>query len=125
MPHVAWTLDDYSTGSQVTYSFVINPNEFQLPLHQANITTQVTTAPNGQALIFQGRKNVGSGRMSGTTRTPADFANLNTWLSKEYPLVLTDDLGDTYDILFTSLEWERVSKHMFKYDWTADFLVIS
>ena len=122
---VAWTLDDFSTGSQVTYTFAINPNEFRAPGYDGNLTTQVTTAPNGQVILFQGRKNPGTGSMSGTVRTSTDFDNINTWMSKGYPLTLTDDLGVARDILITRLEWTRASKHMFKYDWSADFVVIN
>lgn len=121
MARVAWTLDDFSTGSQVTYSFEINPYEFESPGYEASLTRTVTTAPNGQVILFGALPTPGTGSMRGVCRTAQQKTDITTWLSKQYPLRLTDDLGDTYDIVFTQLSWTRSNKVNYKYEYTASF----
>lgn len=126
MPHVAWTLQDLSTSTPATMSFEINPNTFSPPGTKAGITWMRTTAPNGQSLIWQGLNDVPEGKMSGAVNSSGFKASLDEWATKWYPLVLTDDLGNTFNILITAISWTRLNRHLFphRYDYDITFVIV-
>lgn len=127
MPHVAWTLDDLTAAVPEQFVFPINPNEFDPPGRKAGITAMRTTAPNGQALIWQGLDEPGEGQMSGAVLTSEFKDALDAWATKWYPLVLTDDLNNTYNILITQITWKRLNRHTHphRYDYSIHFTVVS
>lgn len=127
MPHVAWTLTDESTGTPVVFSFPINPNDFDPPARKAGVTWMRSTAPNGQALIFQGLNEVAEGQMAGAVLTAQFFTDLDVWASKWYPLTLVDDLANSYEILITGITWKRLNRHTHphRYDYTIKFVEIA
>lgn len=104
----------------------INPNEFDPPNRQANIKEEISSAPNGGLIIFQGRDAARKGSMSGLVNTDQQFDELDTWASKWYPLVLTDDLSNTWTIIITSITWKRLRRatRPHRYDYTIDFMVV-
>lgn len=126
MPHVAWTLTDNSTGSPEVWPFPINPNEFVPPNRRANITEEMAVAANGNPVLFQGRDQVRRGSMSGASRGSQMFTDLVAWTSKWYPLVLTDDLTNSYQILIVDVTWKRLHRtnEPHRYDYTIEFLVV-
>lgn len=121
-----WTLVDNSTGSPVVFTFPINPNEYQPPGRQANITSELGTAPNSQVVLFQGRDNTSRGSVSGLVNTQAFYADLNTWTDKWNVLTLTDDQANTWDILIVDMKWTRIRRanNQWRYDYTIDFLEV-
>lgn len=127
MPHVAWTLTDSSTGSPVVYTFPINPNAFDLPNRQATITEETSSAPNGSPIIFQGRDAVPKGSFSGVVRGAAMKSDIALWAGKWYPLVLTDDIGNVYTVIITSLRWNRLRRAIepHRYDYSIEFMVVA
>lgn len=126
MAHVAWTLVDNSTGSPETFSFPINPNSFDPPNRRANIVEEMTTAGSGGVVLFQGRDTVRRGSMSGAVRDSSFFTDLETWSQKWYPLVLTDDLDQSWNIIITEVTWKRVKRqsHPYRFDYTINFIVL-
>lgn len=125
MPHVAWTLTDNSTGSPEVMTFDINPNSFDAPGRSANITLEQTTGPNGQTLLYQGRDSAKTAKFSGVVRTEAFFNTLNTWKDKWYPLVLTDDQGNSWNIIIREWTWTRLRRqNNWRYNYTADVIVL-
>ena len=113
-----WQLDDYSTGSQVNITFDINPNTADLPNHDANFTTSATVAPNGQHIRFMGKDPAPTLSFGGAINTQSFYTTLNTWSQKRYPLVLTDDLGQSWDVLVK--EWTFTRLHRHSHPWRID-----
>lgn len=107
MAHVPWKLTDNSTGSSVVFEFPINPSTFKLPRRSGNITTESTTAPSGSTIIFQGQDNVPHWSCDGVILTQAFYTDANTWFTKRYPMVLTDDQSRSWNVLITSFDMER------------------
>jgi hypothetical protein len=126
MVHTPWKLTDLSTGTPVDFLFPINPNQFDPPARKAGVTWMRTTAPNGQALIWQGLDAPGEGSFAGAVNTSGFYTDLNTWARKWYPLVLTDDLANTWNILITEISWKRLNRHIWphRYDYTVRFTEI-
>ena len=128
MPHVAWTLTDYSADpeSPEVFQFPINPNEFEPPGRQARIVTEMGTSPSGQAIFFQGRDQISHGRMSGIVNSEQFYNDLSTWADKWYVLELTDDQSRTWDIIIQSISWTRIRRanNQSRFDYTIDFIGI-
>ena len=126
MPRVPWVLTDLSTGSPVELSMDINPNTWREPGYNANISTSVTTAPNGQNIFFQGRKSPSEGSFQGSIRTSVQYDDLREWFTKPYPIQLTDDLGNVWTILVKSFELDRANKTntQYSYKYTVNFIWI-
>ena len=121
----AWTLTDNSTGSPDILTFAINPNAFNPPGRNSNIITEQTSAPNGQNLIFQGRDKTKESTFSGAVLTQSFYSDLDIWKDKFYPLVLTDDQGSTWDIIFRTWSWTRLHRtNAWRYDYSATVLVL-
>lgn len=125
MAHVAWTLTDNSTGVAEVYEFPINPSEFKPPGRRANITQESTTAPNGQAIVFQGRDQTRTGTMNGAVIQEQHYTDLKYWFDKWTPLVLTDDLGQSWNIVIQEASWDRLrrAQHPWRHDYSVTFLV--
>lgn len=121
-----WTLTDNSTGSPVVLTFDWNPNEFEPPGRNTTISNDLTTAPNGQSIIFQGRDQLRRATFSGKVGTETFFNDLDTWKDKHYPLTLTDDQGQSWTILFQSWRWTRVrtANNQWRYNYTAEVIVL-
>lgn len=125
MPHVAWTLTDNSTGTPEVMTFDINPNSFDPPGRQATIVQEQVTAPNGQTLLFQGRDQTRTASLSGVVATQAFYETLNTWKDKWYPLVLTDDQGNSWNVVIQEWTWTRLRRtNNWRYDYSAKVIVL-
>lgn len=120
-----WKLTDYSSGSPVTLTFEWNPNKFDPPGRSANITADLTTAPNGQTILFQGRDKLRKSTFEGAVGTEAFYNLLNTWKDKHYPLELTDDQGNVWTVLIEEWKWVRVKRrNPWRFDYTAQVIVL-
>ena len=121
----AWTLTDNSTGSPVVMTFDINPNTFNPPGRNTNVVVELTTAPNGQTLLYQGRDNSREISFSGAVLTQSFYNKLNTEKDKNYPLVLTDDQGNTWNIIFRTWRWTRLRRfNNWRFDYETTVIVI-
>lgn len=125
MPRVAWTLVDNSGVTTDTLVFEVNPNEFEPPNRRMNVSTMNTTA--GARVIFGGGEGHPSGSMSGLVNSAQFYADLQTWFNKWWPLTLTDDLGNSWDILIQDVSWTRVRRAIYphRYDYSVRFLSLS
>ncbi len=125
MPHVAWVLTDNSTGSAVELTFDINPNSFEPPGRNSNIVQELTTAPNGQTILHQGRDKSRTAVLSGAVTTQSFYNSLDTWKDKDYPLVLTDDQGNSWNILIRDWRWDRLRRtNNWRYNYEATVLIL-
>ncbi len=114
-----WKIDDNSTGSTVTWTFAINPNESTLPDLTAQFSTNQVVAPNGQRLRFQGQDSAPRITFSGAILAEAEFTLMKTNAAKRYPLTLTDDLGTAWNIVIIDWTFQRVRRHSFP--WRIDY----
>lgn len=120
-----WKLTDYSTGSAVDLVFAINPNKFDPGGRSSNISSELTTGPNGQTILFQGRDKVMRATFEGVVNTESFYNDLDAWKDKNYPLELTDDQGSIWTILFEEWKWTRVRRrNPWRYDYTARVIVL-
>jgi hypothetical protein len=126
MPRVAWTLTDNSTGSPVVLTFPINPNEFTAPARSANIKEEIGIAPNGVPVLFQGRDAPKRGSFSGAITSEAQYNDWQTWMNKWYPMTLTDDQSQTWDILITNFSLQRLRRaiNQWRYDYSVEFIQV-
>ena len=120
-----WTLTDNSTGSPVVLTFDWNPSEFDRPGRTSNLIAELVTAPNGGAIIFQGRDKLRELTFRGAVGTQTFYDSLDLWKDKHYPLTLTDDEGTQWTILFQSWTWKRVKRrNPWRFDYIAKALVL-
>jgi hypothetical protein len=122
-----WTLTDLSTGTPVIYTFPINPNQFDPPDYRPNISEEQATAPTSPAVLFQGRPNLGKGSFSGLVASQAFYDNLSVWATKWYPMILTDDQGQTWNILISGFSKTRIRRaiNQWRYDYTVEFIEVA
>ena len=120
-----WTLTDNSTGTPVVLTFDINPYKFDPPGRSASLTTETTTAPNGQRIMFQGYDRAATSSFTGHVISQSFYTSLNTWKDKGYPMTLTDDQGNTWTVIITGWKWTRLKRtNMWAYEYTAEVTVL-
>jgi len=121
-----WKLTDYSTGSPVELTFSINPISFTPPGRTANLQTESTTAPNGQPIVFQGYDKNKRLSFSGLVYSQSAYNDLDTWKDKRNVLELTDDQGQTWNVLFSSWNWTRKKSalNQWRFDYNAEAIVM-
>ncbi len=121
-----WTITDNSTGSSVVWTFPLNPKEFDHPGRDANLTDMATTGSVGSTIIFQGRDKVPTLSFGGTITSSTFYTELREQLDKWYDLVLIDDQGAEWNVLFTTYTMQRiksaVNHHRYTYNVTAKVL---
>jgi hypothetical protein len=106
---VRWTLMDPTVPE--TYTFPLNPNQGGTPGVTKKITTSVTSAADGQALVFEGRPDPQKMSFSGSILDQQHLDNLVVWFRKEHQLLLTDDLGRQFWVYLTNFTATRERKH--------------
>lgn len=121
---VRWTLHDPTVPE--TYTFHVNPNAGGTPGITKNLTTEVTAAPDGSAIIFEGRPEPQTLSFSGVILEQAHLDALMTWFQKEHQLRLTDDLGRQYWVYLKSFTptRERARSHAWKHTYTAEATIL-
>lgn len=123
MPRVAWTL--YDPQLDDTLEFEWNPNQFSPAGRSSSITSEGAVAPNGQRIYFQGIDGMKRNELDGAVGSQAFFLELDAWKDKHYPLVLTDDTGTSWTILWDTWTWKRVSRrNRWRYDYSASAIVL-
>lgn len=122
-----WTITDSSTGSDVVWTFPVNPNAFKHPGRSATIKSEMAVSPTGGVILFQGRDNVTQLSFSGIVNSETFYNELKTQLDKWYTLLLTDDQGSTWDIVITSYSMTRVKRalNQWRYDYEVTAKVIT
>lgn len=121
-----WTLTDNSTGTPVVLTFDINPTKFEHPGRQSNLSFEQTTSPAGGYIAFQGKDRPQSLSFSGAVITESFYDDLNTWKDKWYPMTLTDDEGNTWDIIIQEWKWTRVKRrNPWRFDYSCKATVIT
>lgn len=120
-----WKLTDFSTGTPEDLIFEWNPNKFDPPGRSASITAELTTAPNGTTILFQGRDKLRRSTFEGAVGSQVFYEALDLWKDKGYPLQLTDDQGNIWTILIEEWKWVRVKRrNPWRHDYTAQVVVL-
>lgn len=124
MAVVRWMFTD--SVESTNYEFDINPNDGGSPTYRKNVTTQVTTAPGGTPIIFEGQEEPKSGSFSGTILDLAQYQAMVLWFTKRYPIEMTDDLGREQSIYITGFDAKRVrsAMHPYKHSYTCSYIVL-
>lgn len=110
MARIPWVFTDTVTAE--TYEFEINPREGGSPAFAKGFTQQTTTAGGtaGRTLLFEGADAPTAFDANGTLLTEAQYDALVEWYTKRVPIELLDDLGRTWFIYITALDFKRTPK---------------
>jgi hypothetical protein len=121
---VRWTLTDPTVPE--TYTFPMNPNEGGTPGITKKITSSVTAAADGQALVFEGRPDPQKFTFSGSILDESHLESLIYWFQKEHQLQLTDDLGRQYWVYLTSFTptRQRRASHPWRHTYQAEATIL-
>lgn len=121
-----WTLVDYTKTPPEVWEMPINPSGFDEPVRQPNVSNEVTVAPDGQVIFFQGQDNPATGSFDGVIRTKEQKEAVKDWFGRRWPLELTDDQGNVWQILVTKLTLPRTHKAStdYYYRYSVEFLVV-
>jgi len=104
---VRWVLQDPTTGG-ANLIFAINPSKMSAP-HAARVfATEHTTAPDGQALTFEGGAVGVDWALEGTCRTQAFHDSLETFLAMPRRVYLIDHLSRAWTVTLESINWSRL-----------------
>jgi hypothetical protein len=126
MARTAWTLTDNSSGSPVVLTFDINPSDAEYPGRQANLIQESGSSPVATPIVFQGRDALPSLSFTGRVRGQTSYGDFDTWKDKWYPLVLTDDLSNSWTVLIRSWNFTRLRRHVepWTFEVKAEFMVL-
>jgi hypothetical protein len=115
MSRVAWVLTDPITSE--TYSFPVNPyadgGSFNINktiawssasgLHQNSAdNTEISS------IVHANGVEVERFSFTGKTYSLTDYDDLRSWVNKDYEVMLTDDLGREFMVLFERIQTERI-----------------
>jgi len=124
MARVAWEFTDLVTND--TYSLPVNPNDGGSPSFRKNISYQVTAAPDGKVLMFEGRDEPMQSQFSGVILTEEQYEAFVEWYSKRHQIKIKDDLGREFVCYITSFDpkRKRSALHPWKHDYTCEYTII-
>jgi hypothetical protein len=108
------------------YTFEIGPNEFEGPTRRKRVSYDFATAPDSTLIVFEGRDEARTKRVSGTILTSAQYETMKVWFNKRYQIYIFDDNGTRYTIYITSFDPKRQRStrlYPFKYTYTCEAFV--
>jgi len=117
MPVTRWTL--YNPESGQTLTFPRNPLQGVAPRREKKITSQTSSSPDGQPLIFEGPQEVRMAKFSGSIKDEAHYRFMVAWFNLENACRVTNHLGEWMDIYMTVFDPKPKNRH--NNPWAADF----
>ena len=94
MSRVAWTLTDNEQATTVVYHFEVNPKVDQGSFGvQKGIHYGVSAGLGGATVVHEGPDDAMKASYMGILLSESQYNDMVTWMNKEYPVTLTDDLG--------------------------------
>lgn len=122
---IGWVLRDLTSATPEEYNWQVNPNSFSLP-YQKTISYSASAAPDGQALIYEGRDEVQRIQFGGVVLTQEQYEDLVYWFNKRTQLELEDDLGRTMSVYITSFQTTRVRSHQYpwRHTYNGEMLIL-
>lgn len=91
-----WTFHDPydSDPATATYVVPINPNKMGSPFPTRRLTTQATTAVDGQVLFFEGARQPATWSFGGVIFDPSHYDALRSWVyDRNHRIEITDHFG--------------------------------
>lgn len=121
-----WKITDSSTGSPVDWTFPVNPIAFSPPPREASISDAQVVSPTGGVILFQGRDKAVRLSFEGLINSETFYNELRAEFDKWYPVVLTDDQGSSWSVVFEKSTFKRVKRvqNQWRYDYTVNAIVI-
>jgi hypothetical protein len=116
---VKWQFTDEITST--VYTMDVNPVSGGMPSFKKNITQQATSAPNGVAVLFEGRHQVAPIEFQGVALDESKVLFLYQLWNLQNPVLMRDDLYTQMRIYITDLEFLR--KRSVNYQWRSDYTV--
>ena len=127
MSRVAWTLTDNEQATPVVYHFEVNPKTDQGSFAvQKGIHYGVSAGPGGATVVHEGPDDAMKVSYMGILLSESQYNDMVTWMNKEYPVTLTDDLGQASLVYLESLEYSRAPKRhrQFRHEYTLTAFVL-
>lgn len=122
-----WRFVDPYTGEN--WTFPHNPSAMSSPFPTRNITTKVTTAVDGQALMFEGNTSPTEWTFQGVTLDPAHYESLRAWVydNKRRRIHVFDHFGRQITCVLQSVSFtpKRAVNRYWKHDYEVKAIVIS
>jgi hypothetical protein len=117
-----WVFHDPVTNE--TWTVPINPNEMGTLFPEKNIMVQVTSAVDGQALLFEGQSSPVSWEFSGVILTVAHHQELLRWSRKRNRIRITDHYGRVIECYLTKFApVPKRSQRKWKHDYTMSAII--
>jgi hypothetical protein len=124
---VKWVLQDptynlYRTDGPIgepQYIFPINPSKMSTPYAAKVFTTEHSTAPDGQPLIFEGSPFGVDWTIEGTCLTEDFHDRLETFLALPRRVYLIDYLHRAWTVTLESINWTRLPQQF--NDWSFTY----
>lgn len=133
MSRIAWRLTDNRLLTE--YIFPVNPNadsgsfNISKPLSYAATAASYRSADGVDrvsTVVYSPIEEMGRFSFNGLIYTEEQKNNLEFWIKKEYPLVLTDDLNRSFRIYSESIMFDRVNSSLspFKHSYSWSGMVL-
>lgn len=121
---IGWQIYDPVTAETITLE--INPNDDGSLQYEKQMTYKNTSAPGGNVVAFEGRDAPYTSSFSGVLLTENQYNTYVDIFSKRYPLQLTDDLGRSFLVYFTSFKPKRkISRtYPWRHEYTCDYYIM-
>ena len=112
---VAWRFFDGVNA----YDLLVNPSAATMPVQKKRLNYKPTTA--GRVVTYEGRPEVPTFNLSGTTLTEEQYRNFVSWSKLRKQIRITDDLGQEYWVYIKTYEPSRRNSH--EYPWLMDYTI--
>lgn len=117
----------YDPIDDETWVVPLNPHDSDSPPRKKNITSEATSASDGQVILFEGADPVPRIAIAGKIHDEATLDEWNRWFDKRHQIQLTDDIGRVMWIYFEEFTPKRVRSSIYpwKHTYDARFIILS
>ena len=121
-----WTITDYSTGTESVWTFPVNPNTFKAPGRKSTTKQEMATASSGGTILFQGRDGTREISFAGVINSETFYNELSAQLDKYNALRITDDQGQSWDVVIKSYQMTRIRRalNQWRYDYEVKAIIV-
>lgn len=121
---VRWTL--YDPVLSETWTMQVNPNDGGTPDNAKTVNYTNTAAPDGKALVYEGRDAVQALDWTGIILTQEHYDTYIHWFAKRRQVLLTNDLGIQTWIYLTKFtpKRKRAVQAPWKHEYTVSAIVL-
>jgi hypothetical protein len=110
-----------------SWTMEINPNAGASPEYRKRVNQAVTTAPDGNVLLFIGGEEPQKLHFSGVSLTQSQHEAMLEWYQKNRVITITDDLDRVFNVLIVSYAPKRKLSHtnFWRQDYDVEALIVS